>query len=428
MIQKISFLLLFFGCFFNGYGQKHTADIDLHPDFQAFRLHPVGQPQQIATTALNEKQSLQLSFDDLSANTLPLNYTWVHCDRNWNPSPLLASEYLEGFLEGQVSPGLLSFNTYQSYSHISMRLPEASCMPRISGNYYLVIYEAEPEEYLIKYPVVVYENAAGIQTSIHRAAHVELDKSHQEIDALVDLTNFSVQNPFEDVQWSVIQNRDWMTLRSFKPRFLRNGLYDFDYNNGENAFPGNNVFRFIDSKNIPVPTLRVPRYDLQDLWHAYVVTEKPRGHEPFVNQDDARGAFVPRKQNANADTEADYIVVDLALKDNEKSGNRSIYVVGDFNQYQRRDEYQLMYSPSDGIYFGQFIVKQGYLEYHLAEWDSEQEIWDYSFTEGNHWNCPNEYTSFLYLRQWGQRYDRVIGYSHSITNGILGLNVPISNP
>ncbi len=153
-------------------------------------------------------------------------------------------------------------------------------MPRISGNYYLVLYESDPAEYLVKYPVVIYENAVGIQTSIHRTAPLELVKTHQEIDALADLTAFSVQNPFDDVQWSVVQNRDWNSLRSFRPRYLRNGHYDFDYNNGENAFPGNNIFRFVDSKNIPVPTLRIPRYDLQERWHAYVVTEKPRGIDP----------------------------------------------------------------------------------------------------------------------------------------------------
>ena len=426
MIKQISFLLLFSGCFFSGYGQNAKPEISLHPDFQGFQLYPGGQPQHLAAIPLGEPNALQLSYDDLSANTLPLNYTWIHCDRNWVPSSLLASEYLEGFLEGQAAPGLLSFNTYQPYSHVSMRLPQASCMPRISGNYYLVLYESDPAEYLAKYPVVIYENAVGIQTSIHRTAPLELVKTHQEIDALADLTAFSVQNPFDDVQWSVIQNRDWNSLRSFRPRYLRNGYYDFDYNNGENAFPGNNIFRFVDSKNIPVPTLRIPRYDLQERWHAYVVTEKPRGIDPFVNQDDARGAFVPRKQNATAETEADYVVLDLAVEDLEKSGHRVIYVVGDFNQYQPRDEHQLLYSPTDGTYSGQILVKQGYLEYHLAEWDPETASWDYLFTEGNHWNCPNEYTSFLYLRQWGQRYDRVIGYSQAFTNGMLGLNVQIS--
>ena len=428
MIKKISFLLFFCGCFFSGYGQNGKPDLYVHPDFHAFQLYPVGQPQHVAAIPLGEAKALQLSYDDLSANTLPLNYTWIHCDRYWTPSTLLASEYLEGFLEGQTAQGLLSFNTYQPYSHVSMTLPEASCMPRVSGNYYLVLYESDPKEYLAKYPVVIYENLVGIQTSIHRTAPIELMKTHQEIDALADLTNFSVQNPLEDVQWSVLQNRDWTSLKSFKPRFLRNGYYDFDYNGGENAFPGNTIFRFVDSKNIPVPTLRIPRYELLDLWHAFVLEERPRGFEPFVNQDDARGAFVPRKQSANSDLEADYILLDIAVEDIEKSGHRALYVVGDFNHYQRKEEFQLIYDAEAGQYVGQIFIKQGYLEYHLAEWNGDTQQWDYSFTEGNHWNCPNEYTSFLYLREWGQRFDRVIGFGQTFTNGMLGINVQISTP
>ena len=416
------------GLSYCAFAQKGTPEIALHQDFRSFQLYPTGEPQRLAAIPLGEAHVLQLAFDDLSANTQALNYTWVHCDRNWAASPLLSAEYLNGFMEGQLNQGNLSFNTYQAYSHFSMALPQSNCMPRISGNYYLILFENDPAEYLVKYPVVIYENAAGIQSSIHQTAPIELSRTHQEVDALADLSNFSVQNPFEDVQLSIVQNRDWQSVRAFQPRYLRNGHYDFDYNNGENAFPGNNIFRFVDAKNIPVPTLRIPRYDLQALWHAYVVKEKPRGIDPFVNQDDARGAFVPRKQNANSPTEADYVVLDLFVEDIEKSGHRHLYLVGDFNQYQRKEEYQLIFDPEKGGYTANILVKQGYLEYHLAEWTEDEAQWDYTFTEGNHWNCPNEYTLFLYLRQWGQRYDRVIGHSQNISDGILGLNIQITTP
>ena len=147
-----------------------------------------------------------------------------------------------------------------------------------------------------------------------------------------------------------------------------------------------------------------------------------------MNQDDARGAYVPRKQGASQSTEADYIWLDFWVEDLERSGQRNLFVVGDFNQYRQAEEYQLVYDEKEQAYRGSVLVKQGYLEYHLAEWDAETQRWDLQYTEANHWNCPNDYTAILYLREWGQRYDRVIGYSPLRTDGILGLNIQISTP
>jgi hypothetical protein len=76
----------------------------------------------------------------------------VHCDRSWKPSPILASEYLSGFWEGQIPEGSLSFNTYQGYSHYQMQLPEESSMPNLSGNYYLEVYA--DDHLLLRLPVV----------------------------------------------------------------------------------------------------------------------------------------------------------------------------------------------------------------------------------------------------------------------------------
>ena len=204
------------------HAQKMGPELFIYPELRTFLLHPAGQAQSLAVAPLCEVGALSLQFDDVSANTQALNYTWVHCNRNWNPSPLLSTEYLEGFLEGQLHQGTLSFNTYLPYSHFSDQLPHANCMPRISGNYYLLIYEQDPNDYLVKYPVVFYENAAGIQSSIHKTADVSLTKTHQEIDALVDLSGFSVQNPFSDVQLSLVQNRNLASLRTLAPRYLRN--------------------------------------------------------------------------------------------------------------------------------------------------------------------------------------------------------------
>ena len=49
--------------------------------------------------------------------------------------------------------------------------------------------------------------------------------------------------------------------------------------------------------------------------------------------------------------------------------------------------------------------------------------WDLSWTEGNHWQCPNYYDAIIYMKEWGKRYDRAIANKKIYTNGNLGLSL-----
>ena len=427
VIKHCYFFFIFFLFLVYGKCQSFRPEIIAIDDFKSIEIYPIGDPQSAPIISLNSIKSLHVSFDDFSSNTQPLNYTWIHCDRNWKQSPLMSSEYLNGFLEGQLPIAELCFNTYQPYSHVMTSLPELNCTPRISGNYYLIIYEQDPEDFLLRYPVIIVEQLAEIQGSIHRTMNMDQRGTHQEIDITADLTNISVQNPFNDIQLSIIQNRNWTSLRSLSPRFLRNGIIDFNYNNGENSFAGGNIFRFADSKNIPIPSLRIRKFELKELWVANVMEEKPRGINPFLFQDDSRGGYVIRKQNSNQpETEADYILLDVFLKDIENLGNRKLYVIGDFNQYRMKENYRLFYDSNEKAYRGLIKVKQGYLEYVIAEPSyefGENMNWDLSWTEGNHWQCPNYYDAIIYMKEWGKRYDRAIANKKFYTNGNLGLSL-----
>jgi hypothetical protein len=134
-----------------------------------------------------------------------------------------------------------------------------------------------------------------------------------------------------------------------------------------------------------------------------------RGLENYLFKQDADGAVIPRKQNANPGLEADYLWVDLALEDLEKTGQRKIYVIGGFNGFQPRPEDLLVYDPSVNQYRGKVLSKQGYYNYWYVE--KTDDGWDYSVTEGNHWETQNTYTVLVYHREWVRRYDRVIGVS-----------------
>ena len=382
---------------------------------ESVQWHLAGDPRGVPVVELGQTNSLELNFDDFFLTTQALNYTWIHCDRNWNHSRLSSSEYLDGFLQGQLPEGRLSFNTYQDYSHIRAVLPQAECQPMLSGNYYLVILDPQLGDTLAKLPTVFVEQMASIQGRVNIPLTRALRASHQEVDVTLDISVFALNDPMQDVAISIIQNRNWNTWRSLSPRFNSGTMLSFDFDQGENAFAGGNRFRFIDSKNLPTPSLRLRRYELNDHWTAFTENEAMRGGLSYVHEPDGRGVFNPRKQNStDSDVEADYVLVDLFLKA-PSALDHPLHILGDFNAYQFRPDHALVYDSVAQGYRGQVLIKQGYCEYLFAEaipTEGESSAWPESAiarTEGNHWDCDNWYTVVAYVSTWGDRYDRAVG-------------------
>jgi len=381
---------------------------------QTVLLHPVDRVDAPAVVGLGQPRALQLRFDDFSQSVLPLRYVWVHCDRNWQPSPIIASEFLSGFWEGQIAEGRLAFNTYQGYSHYEMQLPEESSMPVLSGNYYLWIFA--DEQLLIQLPVVFAEGPSALQVAVRRPVAAKWTDRYHEVDAWFPWDASRTQNPFSDVRLAVLQNRDWNSYRLLAPRFAQGDRLDFDYNGGENAFLAGNVFRFVDTKALPSPSLRVTRYELGDRWVGFVRQDLAAGLGVYVRQEDARGTFVPRSARGDAHTQADYVWLDFELKDSEGWGGRRIALEGDFNQYRPGPEHLLRFDEGRGAYVGRVLVKQGYLEYRFRDLNAGAEGLDW--TEGSHSRSANQYTTIVYARLWGERYDRAIAFrSVDVTDG-----------
>jgi hypothetical protein len=166
--------------------------------------------------------------------------------------------------------------------------------------------------------------------------------------------------------------------------------------------------RFADTKNLPAGSLRVARYELQDRWVGFVRQDIPTGILGYTRQEDARGSFVPRAARGDNHTQADYLWLDLELKDTEGSGTRRMAIEGDVNQYHPGPEHQLHFDEGRGAYVGRVLVKQGYLEYRYRDLDAGAEGLDWS--EGSHSISANQYTGIVYARIWGERYDRAVAF------------------
>ncbi|MDB0055446.1 DUF5103 domain-containing protein, partial [Bacteroidia bacterium] len=99
--------------------------------------------------SLNSGDRLKLSFDLFSTNSEFFNYTFVHCNRNWEASDLQQMEYISGNLMGEITSISFSTNTYQKYTHYALNFPTTGMGLTKSGNYILKVFRNFDETDLV---------------------------------------------------------------------------------------------------------------------------------------------------------------------------------------------------------------------------------------------------------------------------------------
>ena len=82
--------------------------------------------------------------------------------------------------------------------------------------------------------------------------------------------------------------------------------------------------------------------------------------------------------------------------------------MGNFTDYQPDEMYRMIYDEARGIYLCEIDLKQGYYNYFFGT--EKDSLLDPTPLEGS-WNeTENDYQVLVYLREPGDRYDRLIGF------------------
>ena len=92
-------------------------------NIRSVKLHVDGDPISLPMLPLNGGARFELSFDDLGPDVKTYTYTFVHCDKNWQPSPLTTMEYVDGFLNELLDDYEFSNKTLTEYTHYSLVFP-----------------------------------------------------------------------------------------------------------------------------------------------------------------------------------------------------------------------------------------------------------------------------------------------------------------
>ena len=289
-----SLLLIYFG-FFLQLTVNAIGNQDFNIDFKdkiyrdhikTVQLFPSNDILAFPAILLQSRQTLELHFDDLKAQSTTYNYTIVHCNEDWTPSDLMKSQYLEGYQDYFITEFAYSFNTYVPYTHYSLRIPNAQIQPILSGNYLLVVYKDKVDEPILTKRFVIYEEIANFSGRIRRPSKVETMDTHQELDFNLNHSGYEIPNAFTDLHVSLLQNQSWASsIDNLKPRFIQNYLlnYDFDL---ENQFPGGNEWRVFDTKDDRNLSMNIRKIELDTNLTYYLETDQSRAINRYTTWDD----------------------------------------------------------------------------------------------------------------------------------------------
>ena len=365
---------------------------------------------------INEKFSL--SFDILSGLEHDLYYVIEHCDFNWEKSQLIKSEYIQGFDDVKIDNYSSSFNTYQIYTHYKISFPNSNTSFKKSGNYIIKIIDEYGDE-IFRRKFILYENLVTVQTEIKRSREIEFINEKQVVNFEINPINIQLNNPSKTVKVKVFKNNELnYSIDNIKPQYNmgRKLIYKYDK---ELSFWGGNEYLFFENKFVRNTSINIRGFDLEDIYSNFLYEDFSRKNRKYTYNPDINGGFLFNVNNSsNAEFEADYVNIHFYLQKPQAFDlENKIYVVGDFNNYQISDEYLMEYNSRYNLFELVLKLKQGFYNYKYIAVNQEKKI-IHGEISGNFDETENEYNVIVYYRNYGERFDRVVGVGKGLSQFI----------
>lgn len=395
---------------------KSVGDQNYRDEVHTVLLHLRGYELDKPVIYLdNMKEQLHLQFDLFSDDAPYLYYTFVHCDNKWQPTDLPKNDYLSGFFQEEIEKFTFSVNTFVNYVHYDLVFPTVNMMPKLSGNYLLVVTGEDPNDIYFTRRFYVVDNIARINAAIPRYPFdLSLGTNKQQVDLEImypDLFN-SRADQYSSV--TIQQNGRWdNAVFGLKPTYVYPEKLSY-LNNEKTVFESGNQYLRINTSNFdnrPEKTRSVYREE-----NGYVVTlyeDSQRSKHIYDDDQDLFGEKYIYLEHKNFDPkyEADYAEVDFFLKWPLYMIGKDVYIIGAITDWKLDDNAKMEYDPDRRGYKKTLLLKQGYYDYMYLVKDNASGITTLEPINGSFWETNNMYHIFVYLYDYVQGYDRLIGYT-----------------
>jgi len=362
---------------------------------------------------LSANDRLVCHFDLMGDEPETYNYSFIHCDRNWNRSDIISNEYSDGYIENPVEDYAASFNTTVKYIHYSIAFPNDRIRLKLSGNYILVVYPADnPGEPVLTRRFIMAEDAVQINADVHRPLTGDDKDTKQQVEFSVAYPESSFTDPFRNFYAFILQNGRWDNAKNnLKADFSSLDLLKFNSLSNKNIFYGGNEFRYFDIKNIKYQTeyVRAIQY-IDGIYNFCLTPSDNREFKPYFYWKDFNGKYYVAIQDGQKfDTEADYVNVIFTLPSKQMIGGGDMYISGALNDWTYDKANKMTYNPQKEQYECSLQLKQGWYNYEYAWLRKGSTDATASIFEGSHYETENDYLILIYYHNPTDRYDRVVG-------------------
>ena len=365
-----------------------------------------------AVIRLGSSDRLTISFDDLTHQYHRYVYSLTHCEPDWTPTEgLFTSDYISGFQEGiTIDNYQESINTNQLYNHYTLKFPNSSCAPKISGNYQLDIIDDDTKEVVATARFMVTENIANISTTILTDTDIDVRKSHQQLNLRLDYPQkLRATNPREQFRVLVMQNHRSDNQVWCPPApIVRPGTMEWTHCE-DLIFPAANEFHKFEMLDVHRNTMGIESLQWDGEWyHAHLFHDYPR--RAYVYDEDADGAFLIRNfDNIENDITSEYVKVNFYLDTPRLNGE--VYVDGKWTYNALSAKYLMEYDEENKWYHVEIPLKYGYYSYqylNILPVYSHQ-LTPTGETEGDFFQTENRYLVMAYYKGNGDRFWRLVG-------------------
>lgn len=393
---------------------KNTIEFVNLPDLKTVKLHRFGWELSEPTLELHSSDKLLFTFDDLAEKAGIYAYTIIHCDSEWNPTPIFYSDYMDGFEVNEIREYSLSMGSIISYVHFRLEIPNQDVRLKISGNYLLRVFDVyKPNEILIQRRFIVYEPLAAITASIRQPSAGEHRLSSQQMELKVNTSTLRVSDPNTEIKTKVCQNYLFQgCYLNIKPVFVRGS--EIEYSNYDALiFAGGNEFRIFDTKNIRYQAQGVQSVEyFGGMFHVQLTPDQNRRRQRYSFYSDLNGRYVVNlERSTQSHLEADYVWVYFTLTTPmELDEGKSVYLFGELTNWQLSPDNRLTYNNNRGAYELRLLLKQGAFSYRYVVANDKTGEVDIAHYEGSHFDTENNYMVVVYYKPLGARFERAVGY------------------
>jgi len=379
---------------------------------KSVKIYKTGDELSFPIIELGSKETITLTFDDLSDNQSNYSYVITHCTSEWNESGLIASDYMDGFEPNSINDYQSSIGTTVAYTHYSLVLPNSDIKIKVSGNYIVKVFDTNNSNRIIverKFRVV--ESLITVNAKTFQPIDPSQKSTSQQIELSINTNPLTISDPYNDLHVEILQNGQPInSINGITPAFIQKDKILYSTAN-QPIFDGINEFRSFDINSFRYISLGVS--SIEQIANEYSIQLQPGSNnrnQKYFNQTDKNGSFIINLANSeSSNVEADYGWVYFTLPYYDQLTEKGVYVIGELTNWQCTPQNLMQYSYSRGAYELRLFLKQGYYNYRYVVKDFKTGEIDQSFFEGNHSETENDYLILVYYKPQGSRFERLVG-------------------